>query len=171
MVLHPTGFVDPGERATTMGLVSEVRAAIYCRISRDDLGEGAGVARQEEDCRKLAARRDWTVVRTFVDNDCSAFTTRRRPGYQQLLESMRSGAVDVVVAWAPERLHRSPRELEDFIELIERSGTAVETVKAGAWDVSTSHGRLVARMLGAVSRSESERTGERVSRAHRQAQE
>jgi hypothetical protein len=68
-----------------------------------------------------------------------------------------------------ERLHRSPRELEDFIELIERTGTAVETVKAGAWDVSTSHGRLVARMLGAVARAESERTGERVSRAHQQA--
>lgn len=70
---------------------------------------------------------------------------------------------------APERLHRSPRELEDFLELIEQTGTTVETVKAGAWDVSTSHGRLVARMLGAVSRAESERTGERVSRAHQQA--
>jgi len=45
----------------------------------------------------------------------------------------------------------------------------VETVKAGTWDVSSSHGRLVARMLGAVSRAESERTGERVSRAHQQA--
>ena len=73
-----------------------------------------------------------------------------------------------MLAWAPERLHRSPRELEDFLELIERAGTGVETIKAGAWDVSTSHGRLVARMLGAVSRAESERTGERVSRAHQQ---
>ncbi|HSP39651.1 MAG TPA: recombinase family protein, partial [Frankiaceae bacterium] len=149
----------------------EVRVAVYCRISRDDAGDGAGVTRQDEDCRKLAAGRGWTVVRTFVDNDYSAFSGRRRPGYQQMLEVMRAGAVDVVLAWAPERLHRSPRELEDFIELIESTGTAIETVKAGAWDVSTSHGRLVARMLGAVSRSESERTGERVSRAHRQAQE
>ena len=77
---------------------------------------------------------------------------------------IRAGTVDVVVAWAPERLHRS-RELEDFIELIEATGTAVETIKAGAWDVGTSHGRLVARMLGAVSCAESERTGERISRA------
>ncbi len=69
------------------------------------------------------------------------------------------------------RLHRSPRELEDFIQLIDRTGTTVETVKAGAWDVSTSHGRLVARMLGAVSRAESERTGERVARAHAQAKQ
>ncbi len=37
--------------------------------------------------------------------------------------------------------------------------------------MSTSHGRLVARMLGAVARGESERTGERVRRAHQQAKD
>jgi site-specific DNA recombinase len=142
-----------------------VRAALYCRISRDDAGDGLGVERQEQDCRALAARRGWEVVTCFVDNDLSAFSGRTRPGYQRLLQAIQAGLVDVVLAWAPERLHRSPRELEDFLELIERTGTGVETIKAGVWDVSTSHGRLVARMLGAVSRAESERTGERVSRA------
>ncbi len=117
----------------------------------------------------LCNRRGWQVVEQVTDNDVSAFSGRFRPGYQRLLELIEQRRVDVVVAWAPERLHRSPRQLEDFIELVERTGTAVETVKAGAWDVSTSHGRLVARMLGAVSRAESERTGERVSRAHQQA--
>jgi site-specific DNA recombinase len=145
------------------------RALVYARISRDDLGDGAGVARQHEDCLTLCSRRGWQVVEQVTDNDVSAFSGRHRPGYARLLELVEQGRVDVVVAWAPERLHRSPRQLEDFIELVERSGTAVETVKAGAWDVSTSHGRLVARMLGAVSRAESERTGERVSRAHQQA--
>jgi site-specific DNA recombinase len=86
-----------------------------------------------------------------------------------LMQAIAVGEVHSVLAWAPERLHRSPRELEDFLELIEHHGVVVETVKAGTWDVSTSHGRLVARMLGAVSRAESERTGERVSRAHQQA--
>lgn len=143
--------------------------ALYCRISRDDLGDGLGVHRQEQDCRALAARHGSSQVTVYVDNDVSAFSGRVRPAYQRLLEDIVSGHVTAVLAWAPERLHRSPRELEDFLELIERTGTTVETVKAGAWDVSTSHGRLVARMLGAVSRAESERTGERVSRAHQQA--
>lgn len=143
--------------------------AVYTRISRDDLGDGLGVARQEVDCRALAVRRGLTAQRVFSDNDVSAFSGRRRPAYSQLLDEIRSGAVSHVFAWAPERLHRSPRELEDFLELLDRTGVVVETVKAGTWDVSTSHGRLVARMLGAVSRAESERTGERVSRAHQQA--
>lgn len=146
-----------------------MRAAIYCRISRDEAGDGLGVARQEQDCRDLAQRRGWTVTGLYVDNDVSAFSGKRRPEYQRLVLAMGAGQFDVVVSWAPERLHRSPRELEDFLELIERTGTGVETVKAGTWDVSTSHGRLVARLLGNVARAESERTGERVSRAHQQA--
>lgn len=142
---------------------------MYARISRDEAGDGLGVERQLEDCRKLVDQRGWQLVESFIDNDVSAYSTKARPAYVRLLTAVGAGHIDTVVAWAPERLHRAPRELEDFIELMERTGTRVETVKAGTWDVSSSHGRLVARMLGAVSRAESERIGERVSRAHQQA--
>ena len=91
------------------------------------------------------------------------------PGYERLIGLLEAGEVDAVVSWAPERLHRSPRELEDFIAVVERRKVLVETAKAGTWDMSTSNSRMVARMLGAVSRAESERIGERVSRAHQQA--
>ena len=146
-----------------------MRAAVYTRISRDETGAGLGVERQRLDCLALLDRRKWACTGSYCDNDLSAFSGRPRPAYQRLLSDVEAGRVDAIVAWAPERLHRSPKELEDFIQLIERSGITVETVKAGTWDVTTSHGRLVARMLGAVSRAESERIGERVARAHAQA--
>src|SRR4051794_36815060 len=120
--------------------VGAVQVALYARISRDADGEGLGVARQLEDCRALAERRGWGLVDEYVDNDISAYSGKSRPQYKRLLEDIRAGRVDIVVAWAPERLHRSPRELEDFLELIETCGIGVETVKAGVWDVSTSHG-------------------------------
>jgi site-specific DNA recombinase len=108
------------------------------------------------------------VVDVFVENDASALMAQR-PVYHRLLNGIEDLQVDAVVAWSPERLQRSVRELEDFIELIERNHVSVETVKAGLWDLSSSHGRLVTRLLGAVARHESERLGERISRAHRQA--
>ena len=145
--------------------------AIYVRISRDATGEGLGVERQEQDCRALAAKLGMTVQHCLVDNDISAYRGRHRPGYDTLLELIRDRRIDQVVAWAPERLHRSPRELEDFIELIESSGVSVQTVKSGVWDLSTPHHRLLARMLGAVSRAESENISSRVKRAHQQAKE
>lgn len=101
-----------------------------------------------------------------MDNDLSAYSGKARPEYERLLEDMRSGRIDAVVAWHPGRLHRSPRELEDFVDVVEKAGATVETVAAGAVDLSTPSGRMVARMLGAASRYESEHKAERVRRKH-----
>ncbi|MEB0014852.1 recombinase family protein, partial [Glaciimonas sp. Cout2] len=57
------------------------RAAIYVRISRDRVGAGLGVERQEDDCRVLAKQMGLEVVRVLVDNDISAYSGKKRPGY------------------------------------------------------------------------------------------
>src|SRR4051794_41786929 len=81
------------------------------------------------------------------------------------MRAVQAGELDVVVAWDPDRLHRSPAELEAFITAVERAGVNVVTVQAGRWDLSTASGKLVARMLGSVARHESDHKSERVRRA------
>ena len=83
-----------------------------------------------------------------------------------MLASIDQGLVDVVVAWHHDRLHRSPRELEDFILLLERTGTTVVTVTAGEYDLATPEGRLTARIVGSVARKESEDKSRRLRRKH-----
>jgi DNA invertase Pin-like site-specific DNA recombinase len=94
-----------------------VRAALYCRISQDGEGQGLGVARQEADCRHLAERRGWEATEVYVDNDLSAYSGKTRPAYRRLLAEIEAGRVEAAVAWHPDRLHRSPVELEAFIDL------------------------------------------------------
>lgn len=139
-------------------------AAIYVRISSDSSGDGLGVARQEADCRALAEARGWTVREVYTDNDISAYSGKVRPAYERLLADIETGAVKAVIAWHGDRLHRSPRELERFIDLAERTGLRVETVKAGTVDLSTASGRAVARTLGAWARFESEHKSDRIRR-------
>jgi site-specific DNA recombinase len=141
------------------------RAAIYTRISRDREGAGLGVDRQEQDCRDLADRLGWTVVTVYRDNDLSAYSGKPRPGYLALLDDVRSGRVDAVLAWHTDRLHRSPAELEDYIASCDPRGVPTHTVKAGPLDLSTPSGRMVARQLGAVARYEVEHMVERQQRA------
>lgn len=145
------------------------RAVVYARISRDIEGRGLGVERQLEDCRALAARKGFDVVQEFVDNDVSAYSGRRRPGYRALLELLDSGGVEAVVCHHTDRLHRSPLELEEYITISENHRAATYTVQAGELDLSTSNGRMTARVHGAVSRQESERKSERISRQKQQA--
>ncbi|BCO97645.1 recombinase family protein [Mycobacterium intracellulare] len=145
-----------------------ISAAIYMRISQDRTGAGLGVDRQEQECRKLAERLGWKVADVYADNDISAYSGKRRPGYEALLSAIRSGAVHGVLAWHPDRLHRSPRELETYIDACDKHGVETHTVQAGHWDLSTPSGRMVARQLGAVARFESEHKGERIRAARQQ---
>jgi site-specific DNA recombinase len=132
-----------------------VRAAIYARISQDRVGAGLGVARQREDCQQLVADRGWTLTGVYEDNDISAYSGKLRPGYRQLLDDIHGGQIDAVVAWHTDRLHRSPRELEEWIDACERGNVITVTVRAGELDLATAAGRMVARMLGAAARHES----------------
>ena len=139
-------------------------AVIYARISSDKTGAGLGVARQEQDCRALADRLGWRVVRVLVDNDVSAYSGAQRKAYAELLELMKSGSVSGVLTWHTDRLHRSPRELETYIDVSEPHGVTTQTVKAGEIDLSTPSGRAVARTLGAWARYESEHKSDRITR-------
>jgi site-specific DNA recombinase len=141
-------------------------AGIYCRISKDRDGARAGVDRQEADCRDFVAKRGWTVGEVYVDNDLSAFSGRKRPAYARLLADVKHGQAGAIVAWHPDRLHRSPRELEDFIDLVEETGAGVATVTAGDYDLGTPDGRLMARIVGSVARKESEDKRRRLRRKH-----
>ena len=154
--------------STVLG-VSTLRAAVYVRISKDRVGAGLGVARQEQDCRELAARLGASVLAVHVDNDISAYSGKPRPGYRALIASVRAAAVDVVLCWHTDRLHRSPAELEEWITASEIHGVVVHTVKAGTIDLATPSGRLFARQLGAHARYEIEHMIDKTKREKQQA--
>jgi site-specific DNA recombinase len=146
-------------------------AAIYARISRDRAGGGLGVERQEADCRELAKRLGWDVVAVYVDNDISAYSSRRRPQYEEMLAAIRTGRIRGILAWHTDRLHRRAVELESFVQAVEEYRVHVQTVSSGKIDLSTASGRLIARLLGATAQHEVDHARERMRRAKAQAAE
>jgi DNA invertase Pin-like site-specific DNA recombinase len=146
------------------------RAAIYTRISNDKEGGGLGVQRQEEDCRTLAKDLGWVVVEVYQDNDISAYQRKKaRKGYNAMLKALEAGEVNAVLAWHTDRLHRRTAELETFINVIEATGAAVQTVRGGVLDLASPDGRMVAKFHGAIAQREVEHGRDRVARAKEQA--
>ena len=143
-----------------------VRACIYTRISSDPSGQRAGVERQRVDCEAYCAARGWDVAEIFCDNDVSAYGNRPRRAYEGMLAAVEAARIDAIVTWHNDRLHRSPKELEAFIDLVERSGIRLAVVTGGDYDLTTPDGRLSARIVGAVARKESEDRSRRVRRKH-----
>jgi DNA invertase Pin-like site-specific DNA recombinase len=166
---------------------SEPRSGgIYCRLSvdrnKDKQGEGLAVDKQEADGRDLVPRLHPPVVikgipgrprglggdGVYSDNDISAYKGRgkrakRRPGYEQMLADIEAGLIDAVIAWHTDRLHRNTAELERYITVCGegRGGVPTYTVRGGDLDLSTSSGRMVARILGAIAQGEVEHMIER----------
>ncbi|MHA7278877.1 recombinase family protein [Arthrobacter sp. MDT2-2] len=140
-------------------------AFIYCRISQDRSGEGLGVQRQEQDCRQLADSLGLRVARVFIDNDISAYGRAKRPAYQSMLRAIERAEASAIISWHTDRLHRNMMELESYIEVCEAAGATTYTVKAGRFDLATSSGRMVARMLGSSARYESDLKSERIRRS------
>jgi len=150
-----------------------VRCFIYARISEDREGAHLATERQTDDCRALAQQLstpqvEYQIVRVFEDNDLSAYTGKPRPDYRAMLDALRNGEAECVLAWHTDRLHRSPVELEEYIDVCGPAGIDTRTVKAGQLDLSTATGRMIARQLGVQARYEVERLIERSRRARDQ---
>ncbi|MCT2077889.1 recombinase family protein [Dietzia cinnamea] len=147
------------------------RTVIYSRISEDPKRTGLGVARQLEDCRNYALERGWDVVAELSDNDISAYSGKPRPGYRSLLELIKSGQVDYVLAWHTDRLHRRLRELVEYCDVVNAHNVLTFTVKSGDLDLSTPSGIMMAQIKGAVDEAYVSEARLKNKRARRQIAE
>ncbi|MGG7644771.1 recombinase family protein [Rhodovulum sp. YNF3179] len=88
------------------------RAILYARCS-SDLQSPASIEDQLRKCRAFAKDKGWQVVAEHTDRETSG-SVRARPGFQALLEDMRNGACDVVVAESLDRISRDQEHTAAF---------------------------------------------------------
>lgn len=138
-------------------------AVIYARISRDTEGTQLGVDRQLADCRKAAHARGWAIVEEYVDNDVSATSKKPRPAYQRMMKDLAAGRARGLIVWDVDRLTRTPRELEDVIDLAESRKLALVSI-GGDIDLATPQGMMTARIKGSVARHEADQMSRRIKR-------
>jgi DNA invertase Pin-like site-specific DNA recombinase len=136
-------------------------------MSKDKTGEALGIARQTALCQEKGTGLGGKIVEIYPDNDRSASTGRKREHYLRMIDDIRSGRINGVIVYDLDRLNRSPRELEDFLDLADEFQVALASV-GGDVDLATDNGRLYARIKAAVARAEVERKSARQKAALRQ---
>ncbi len=137
-------------------------AVTYLRLSTET-AEGQGdltLARQRAAVSKLAKSLDLRIVGEYAEVR-SAWSGKKRPEYQRLLADIRAGQVETVLVWATDRLIRKTSDLVGLIDVLMAADVPVFAVTGSRLDLSTSEGRLNARMLGALAEFESDRKSER----------
>lgn len=90
----------------------------------------------------------------------------RDPRTTRCSKPIDDGLVDALVVYDLDRLHRHRRELEGFFEVCDSVKLRNIATVSGDVDLGTGHGRMVARMLGAAARHESDNTARRIVMKH-----
>lgn len=149
--------------------MTPARAAIYARISRDPEGTHLGTDRQTADCRALCLARGWEVGSCYTDDDISAHSGRRRPGYEAMLAALAAGEVNALVAYAPDRFYRRLADLVGFLDAVKQAGADVATVSGGYVDLNSPEGRFSAVVVGGAAAYEVDKTVARIKRQQLEA--
>ncbi|MFE5031871.1 recombinase family protein [Streptomyces sp. NPDC056683] len=143
------------------------RVGIYTRISRDDEGEALGVARQRQDCERLADLRSWQAVKVYEDNDVSAFKRNVvRDEFELMLKDLRAGLIDGIVAYDLDRLARQPKDLERLIEIYDERPRLEFATVTNDVNIGTPDGRTMARIMVAFANKSSHDASRRIKRKH-----
>ena len=111
------------------------RVALYARYSTD-MQSPLSIRDQLRMCRDYAAREGWVVVDEFFDEAMSG-TRRDRPGFKNLLEAVKAGACDIVLAENIDRLSRNQEELHGFYNRTKHAEAEIYTTSRGRMDSLT----------------------------------
>lgn len=133
--------------------------ALYARVST--AGKGQDPETQLRDLRREAARREWTIIDTYVDEGWSG-RKAKRPELDRMLDDMRRGRFGAVMVWKLDRLGRSLQHLVELIDAFRENEIEFVSVMDPAFDTTSATGKLMFQMTGAFAEYESNLIGERV---------
>ena len=136
-------------------------AGIYIRVSTEDQArEGFSLGEQEEKLRQLCKYKDFEIYKIYKDAGISAKNMKDRPAFQQMLEDMKAGKLNYIVAYKLDRVTRSVRDLEVLISTLEQYHCYLICDRDDV-NTSTANGRFFVRMLTVLSQLEIEIVSER----------
>ena len=112
----------------------------------------ARVSTQEQNLElQINALKEIGCKKIFTEKASGA--QRDRPELKAALEYMRPNEDDTLVVWKLDRLARSLRQLIDTVEELERQGIGFKSITE-AIDTTTSGGKLIFHIFGALSEFE-----------------
>ena len=136
-------------------------AGIYIRVSTEDQArEGFSLGEEPERLEDLCKFKRFKVHKIYQDAGISAKDMEHRPGFQEMLNDMKNGIINCIVAYKLDRVTRSVKDLEALITELEENNCYLVCDRDEV-DTSTANGKFFIRMLTVLSQLEIEIVSER----------
>lgn len=127
--------------------IEQKMAGIYIRVSTEEQArEGFSLGEQEEKLRQLCKYKEFEIFKIYKDAGISAKDMEHRPGFQEMIEDMKEGKINYIVAYKLDRVTRSVRDLELLITELEKYNCYLVCDRDDV-NTSTANGKFFVRML------------------------
>ena len=93
-------------------------AGIYTRVSTEDQArEGFSMGEQEEKLKQYCDFKGYDIYKVYKDAGISA-KNDKRPAYQEMMQDVKDGKINVIVAFKLDRLTRSVYDIEKLMKRV-----------------------------------------------------
>jgi DNA invertase Pin-like site-specific DNA recombinase len=134
------------------------KVALYARVSTDK----QTTENQLNELRAVAIRMGYVITQEYVDNGISGAKSRAdRPSLDAMMKDAIRGRFDMVMCWSIDRLGRSLQNLVEILNELQSIKVDLYFLQQGM-DTSTSSGRMMFSIFGALSEYERSLIRERV---------
>ena len=134
------------------------KVAIYARVSTDK----QTCDNQLIELRAVAERCGYTIVQEFVDSGISGAKGRAdRPALDAMMKAANQRKFDMIMVWSIDRLGRSLQNLVELLNDLQSMRVDLMFLQQGM-DTSTSSGRMMFSIFGALAEFERNLIRERV---------
>ncbi|MGU3471879.1 recombinase family protein [Paenibacillus sp. D51F] len=146
-----------------------LRVAIYIRVSTEEQAEqGYSIDGQDETLRAYCEQKSYDIIDKYVDRGISGKSMEHRLELQRMLKDAQQGKFDMVLVWKMNRLARKMSDLLHIIELLDKHNVSFKSFSEQQFDTSTSSGKFMLHIMGAVGEFERNTIVDNVRMGHKQ---
>lgn len=139
------------------------KVAGYARVSTDSEEQLTSYEAQVDYyTRYIQSRPDWQFVDVYTDEGISATNTKRREGFNRMVQDALDGKIDLIVTKSVSRFARNTVDSLTTVRKLKDSGVEVYFEKENIWTLD-SKGELLITIMSSLAQEESRSISENVT--------
>lgn len=143
------------------------KVAGYARVSTDHEDQATSYQAQVDYyTRFISNRADWQMVGIYTDEGISGTSTRRRQGFQTMVEDALAGRIDLIITKSVSRFARNTVDTLTTVRALKDKGVEVYFEKENIWTLDAK-GELLITIMSSLAQEESRSISENVTWGHR----
>ena len=155
------------EGAGRKNTVRKLRVAAYCRVStEEEEQQGSFEIQKLYYTEKINSIPEWEVAGIYADDGISGVHTKKRDGFNQMIQDCKKRKIDLILTKSISRFARNTLDSIQYVRMLKQMGIAVVFEKENI-NTATMNSEMILTVLSAFAQAESESISQNVARGKR----